>query len=137
MLRDAVLTKKFQPYALPDARIRDIKTGKRTAHPALFTPRDGIIQRIFAPHDDYISAFFQIRGYIRRKGCKSARMREDMRAVQPYIRLIIGGIEAKQRALALVFFGDRKGATIPHDVVLRSISDAARGVLIGKRHVDF
>src|SRR5699024_3031198 len=55
----------------------------------------------------------------------------------PYIRLIVGGIEAEQRATAPVSFGDRKRATVPDDVVLRRIPDAACGVLIGKRYVDF
>ena len=81
MLRDAVLSVKLQPYALPDARIWHIIAIEWFARPALFAPRHGIIQRIFAPHDDYIVALFEKLRYIRRKGRKPARMREDMHAV--------------------------------------------------------
>ena len=63
-------------------------------------------------------------------------MTHDVPPVEPNVGLIVDAVEAQKRTLMAVLVCNREGAAVPYRLFHGGLSDAARGVLIGKRHAD-
>ena len=133
---DAVLPRKFQPYALPDARGRNIPAAVISVQPTLFAARVFQTVPVLRLDDDQVFPRMQNCGNLKIKSGIRTVMPPDERSVHPYLCRVVHALKTQARRPCKRFLRNMHLPSIPDISGSAFTPDAACGALAGVRNKD-